>query len=68
MPCSVFIPHKRFEKDVVPALASIGKRGKTKYTYHDAALERQAQALMEGFIAYHIDVEFKSYGLLKKIL
>jgi len=34
--------------------------------FADTSLEREAQEIMEGFIIYHIDVDFRSYKLLKK--
>jgi len=29
------------------------------------SLEREAQELMEGFMTYHVDLDLKSYKLLK---
>lgn len=68
MPCSGFIPHKRFEKGVVSALSSIGKRDKRDAGYYDVSARQEAQVIMDDFIFYHLDVEFKSYALLRKVL
>jgi len=32
------------------------------------ALEREAQEIMESFLAYHIDTDFRSYRLLKTLV
>ncbi len=34
----------------------------------DAVFERDARDLLEGFVSFHLDVEFKSYRILKNIM
>lgn len=36
--------------------------------FETRSLEREAQELMEGFITYHVDLDFKSYKLLKTMV
>lgn len=63
--CARSLPHKRCAEGLIPGfLAAKTMRG----GFADISLEREAQEIMEGFIIYHIDVDFRSYKLLKKLV
>lgn len=63
--CARSLPHKRCAEGLIPGfLAAKTMRG----GFADTSLEREAQEIMEGFIIYHIDVDFRSYKLLKKLV
>jgi DNA repair protein RecO (recombination protein O) len=60
--CSRFLPHKAYPEAVIPKVLLV-KNGKT--TGKDRTFEVNAQDIMEGFMSFHLDVEFKSYRILK---
>ncbi len=63
--CARFLPHKTYPEAVIPKFLLI-KNGET--ADKDRAFELNAQDIMEGFMSYHLDVEFKSYRILKAFL
>jgi recombinational DNA repair protein (RecF pathway) len=63
--CSKSIPHTRYGEGVIPGLALIGNQKKPLI---NMIFERQAQDIMEGFMSFHLDVEFRSYRILKKVI
>ncbi len=63
--CARSLPHKRCADGVIAGfLAAKNMHG----GFATRALEREAQEIMEGFITYHIDVDFRSYRLLKTLV
>lgn len=63
--CARSLPHRRCAQGVIPGfLAAKDMRG----GFATRTLEHEAQEIMEGFIAYHIDVDFRSYRLLKNLV
>lgn len=80
--CSRFVGHKTYPEDVIPALARLrhGKEGamfaaEPGETYAacgnnggHSTFERNARELMEGFVSFHLDVEFKSYRILTNLI
>ena len=80
--CSRFIAHKRYEGGVIARLASmrdgdgnvISREPLSNYSSSgcdkgdDGVFERDARDLLEGFVSFHLDVEFKSYRILKSVM
>lgn len=79
--CSRFIAHKKYEEGVIKRLASMRDGGEnnvfreplSSYSSYsagngdDGVFERDARDLLEGFVSFHLDVEFKSYRILKNL-
>jgi DNA repair protein RecO (recombination protein O) len=79
--CSRFIPHKTYPAEVIPTLADLknghsrpipavggeenGDRSVAPHGAGDGVFEMNAREIMEGFVSFHLDVEFKSYRVLK---
>lgn len=63
--CARSLPHRVCREEAIPGL--IAARG-TCGGFDSRAVEREVQEIMEGFITYHIDVDFKSYRLLKAMV
>jgi DNA repair protein RecO (recombination protein O) len=63
--CSKSIPHARYQEGVIPGLMLIRKQEKPLV---NRVFERQAQDIMEGFMSFHLDVEFRSYRILKSVI
>lgn len=80
--CARFIAHKAYDEGVIAHLASIRADGGNntsreplnKYVPCDggngnvADFEREARDLLERFVSFHLEVEFKSYRILKSIM
>ena len=80
--CSRFISHKRYEGGVIERLASmrdgdeniVSREPVGSYSScgcgngDDGVFERDARDLLEGFVTFHLDVEFKSYRILKSVM
>lgn len=80
--CSRFIVHKKYDEGVIARLASMKNGGGNVMSREqvgsyspcgdgngdDAIFERDARDLLEGFVSFHLDVEFKSYRILKNIM
>lgn len=80
--CSRFIAHKKYEEGVISRLASMKDGGENSISREpvnnyascgcgngdDSIFERDARDLLEGFLSFHLDVEFKSYRILKSIM
>jgi DNA repair protein RecO (recombination protein O) len=80
--CARFIVHKKYDEGVIARLASMRNGGVNSFsrepvsTYlpcegsngDDGIFERDARDLLEGFVSFHLDVEFKSYRILKSIM
>lgn len=64
-PCARSTAHEEYCQGIIPWLASLkdgnGEAAQTSFEY-------EARDLMEGFIAYHLDVSFKSYRILKPLM
>jgi len=63
--CARSLPHRRCTQGLIPGFLST-KAMQGGFATH--ALEREAQEIMESFLAYHIDVDFRSYRLLKTLV
>jgi len=60
--CSRSLPHRRWSPGLVRGFLAVKKR---ENGFPTRSLEREAQELMEGFMTYHVDLDLKSYKLLK---
>lgn len=60
--CSRSLPHRRWSPGLVQGFLAVKKR---ETGFETRSLEHEAQELMESFITYHIDTDFKSYKFLK---
>jgi DNA repair protein RecO (recombination protein O) len=63
--CARSIPHAVWGAGVIPGLLSIRNQERP---LANIVFERQAQDIMEGFMSFHLDVEFRSYRLLKGLI
>jgi recombinational DNA repair protein (RecF pathway) len=63
--CSESIPHTRYGEGVIPGLMLIRNQEKPLVSM---IFERQARDIMEGFMSFHLDVEFRSYRILKNVI
>lgn len=80
--CSRFIAHKKYDNGVIARLASLRNEGENSLSLEplnsyspcsdgngrDSIFERDARDLLEGFVSFHLEVEFKSYRILKSIM
>jgi DNA repair protein RecO (recombination protein O) len=80
--CARFIAHKRYGQGVITRLASMRDKGGNGISREptgsyspcddgngkDVIFERDARELLEGFVSFHLEVEFKSYRILKSIM
>ncbi len=80
--CSRPIPHRTYSDGTIPWLAaSCSDTNESACEIHDGnglpafygseelkRFEKEAREIMEGFISFHLDVEFKSYRILKSLL
>ncbi|OPY01037.1 MAG: DNA repair protein RecO [Syntrophorhabdus sp. PtaB.Bin184] len=63
--CAQSLPHRRCTQGLISGfLSAKAMRG----GFATGALEREAQEIMESFLAYHIDTDFRSYRLLKTLV
>lgn len=63
--CARSLPHRVCAEGTISGLISARtKRG----GFDNRAVEREAQEIMESFITYHIDVDLRSYRLLKTMV
>jgi DNA repair protein RecO (recombination protein O) len=81
-PCSKAIPHRTYSGGTIPRLVSIGDNHTgSSFEVHDSKgssdiyvsdetkrFEREVREIMESFISFHLDVEFKSYKILKSLI
>ncbi|OPY76121.1 MAG: DNA repair protein RecO [Syntrophorhabdus sp. PtaU1.Bin153] len=81
--CSRFIPHKAYPGEVIATLAGLknghprpvpaidgeetGDRPIAPHGAGNGVFEKNAREIMEGFVSFHLDVEFKSYRVLKSL-
>lgn len=63
--CSRSLPHRRWSPGLMRGFLAVKQ---LKTGFETRSLEREAQELMEGFIAFHVDLDFKSYKLLKTMV
>ena len=80
--CTRPLPHRTYSEGTIPNLASVGNNRHSHRAGADsgehlseagrpsdpARFEREARQIMENFISFHLDVEFKSYRILKTLL
>lgn len=82
--CSRFIAHKTYPDEVIATLAGLKNghpkpapavgseetqdRPCAPHDAGDGVFERSAREIMEGFVSFHLDVEFKSYRVLKSVI
>ncbi len=64
-PCSRFLPHRRWSPGLMRGFLDVKK---LISGFRTRSLEHEAQELMESFITYHVDLDFKSYKLLKTMV
>jgi len=62
--CASSVPHRRYPEGLLPRLADPAALKGTDTT----AYERPGRELMEAFMHFHLNVEFKSYRLLKSAI
>lgn len=63
--CARSLPHRRWSPGLMRGFLAVKSSDEGFAT---RSLEREAQELMEGFLAYHIDLDLKSYKLLKTMV
>lgn len=63
--CAKSLPRIICDRGMIPRLISIIKKEDVPI---DQSFKRQARDIMEGFVTFHLDVEFRSYRLLKGFL
>ncbi len=63
--CSKSIPHTVYGENVIPGLILVKNHRRQPL---NAILHYQAQDIMEGFMSFHLDVEFRSYRILKNVI
>jgi DNA repair protein RecO (recombination protein O) len=61
--CSRSIPHRVFPEGLITRLAD----SRTESAIETSLFERHGREILEGFISFHLNVEFKSYRLLRGI-
>ncbi len=80
--CSRAVPHRTYSGGTIPRLVSIGgNHNGTVFEVHDSKgssdvyvpdetkrFEREVRDIIESFISFHLDVEFKSYKILKSLI
>ena len=80
--CTRPLPHRTYSEGTIPNLVSVGnhRHGSISDTCDGERsleagrlsdtkrFEREARQIMENFISFHLDVEFKSYRILKSLL
>jgi len=82
--CAPSLPHKTYQAGVIEKVLSFRRQGREtgdmsfKVKEEDVLckedpktyklFEREMQDIMEGFMSYHLDVEFRSYRLLKNFV
>ncbi len=64
-PCSRSLPHRRWSQGLMRGFLAVKN---SEAGFATRSLEREAQELMEGFLNYHIDIDLKSYKLLKSMV
>jgi DNA repair protein RecO (recombination protein O) len=80
--CTRPLPHRTYSPGTIPKLA--GQDGNSRGAGQEAPdgaraghgdsppeskrFEREAREILEGFISFHLDVEFKSYRILKSLI
>jgi DNA repair protein RecO (recombination protein O) len=63
--CARFLPCRTYQEGIIAKLASIRQRHPGQA---DPGFERQATDIMEGFIAFHLELHCKSYRILKSVM
>jgi DNA repair protein RecO (recombination protein O) len=63
--CSGYVPSRAYSQGVIPSICAMG-REVCRFT--ERPLQREVTGLMEDFVAFHLEVECKSYRILKRIL
>jgi DNA repair protein RecO (recombination protein O) len=63
--CARSIPGSKYGQFVIPNLVLIRNHEGNSLA---AGFINQAQEIMEGFMSFHLDVEFKSYKIMKKAM
>ncbi len=63
--CARSIPHTLCREGVIPGLVSLKNQEKP---LANIIVEREARDIMEGFMSFHLDVEFRSYRILKSVI
>ena len=80
--CSRPIPHRTYSEGTMPWLVTVcadqedylcqvhDGNGRSRFygLVDPNRFEKEAREIMEGFISFHLDVEFKSYRILKSLM
>ncbi len=80
--CSRPIPHRTYSEGTIPGIIHVGSNHRhSEFEVRDSLripggvgpvdsqrFGREAREIMEGFISFHLDIEFKSYRILKSML
>lgn len=70
--CSSALPHRTYPDGVIDGILCMNNSREglvnEERPYGYETFEEKVQDLMEGFMAYHLDVRFKSYRLMKEIV
>jgi DNA repair protein RecO (recombination protein O) len=80
--CSRPLPHRTYSEGTIPGLVAVcSSPNSSNCEVHDGSglpefyrseglktFEKEAREIMEGFVSFHLDVEFKSYRILKSLM
>jgi DNA repair protein RecO (recombination protein O) len=61
--CSRSVPHRAYPEGLIPRMAD----RRAPFAGDTSAFERHGREILEGFISFHLNVEFKSYRFLRGI-
>ncbi len=61
--CARSVPHRTYPQGLLSRLAE----QQASYVIDNGSLERHGREILEGFISFHLNVEFKSYRFLRGI-
>jgi DNA repair protein RecO (recombination protein O) len=70
--CALSVPHRTYSEDLLSRLAHGSDDDRAAWPKpaggdDRAEFERRASELMEAFVSFHLNVEFKSYRLLRSV-
>ncbi len=63
--CSSYLPYRTYSHGVIPVISAISREAPTS---GEVPFRREVTDLIEGFVAFHLEVECKSYRILKGIM
>ena len=62
-PCSRSVPHREYPEGLIPRMAD----RRAPFAGDTGVFERHGREILEAFISFHLNVEFKSYRFLRGI-